>query len=189
MVDPPVVSGSWEKAMNRIALTAGALALVASTAAVATVANVAQAHPDLNAATNMVVATGVDDFVAAEQARIAAEQAAAEAARLAWENDMSGIGPSAYTGEYYDAGSDATRQCIQRKESTGDYTVVGGGGLFYGAYQFMQQTADTAATRAGRPDLVGVPPNQWNRHDQDMAFWVIWNHGAGRGNWPTAAGC
>ena len=41
----------------------------------------------------------------------------------------------------------------------------------------------------GRSDLVGVPPETWNRYEQDMAFWVMWDHGAGRSHWPTAAGC
>ncbi len=102
---------------------------------------------------------------------------------------MSGIGPSAYTGEYYDPAYEATRQCIVNKESGGNYAIVSGNGMYHGAYQFSQATANSAAVKMGRPDLVGVPPEQWNRYEQDMAFWVTWNHGAGRGNWPTAAGC
>lgn len=172
--------------MNRIAIAGGALVLAASTFAVSTFA---QAEPMMNSTTNMVVATGVSDFVAAEEARVAAEKAAAEAARQAWENDMSGIGASAYTGEYYDPAYDATRQCIVRKESRGDYRIVSSNGMYHGAYQFSQSTGNNAARKMGRPDLVGVPPEQWNRYEQDMAFWVTWNHGAGRSNWPTAAGC
>ena len=132
-----------------------------------------------------MVSTSVTDNVAAQQA--AAEAAAAAAA--AWENDMSGIGPSAYTGEYYDPAYEATRQCIVKKESGGNYAIVSSNGMYHGAYQFSQATANSAAVKMGRPDLVGVPPEQWNRYEQDMAFWVTWNHGAGRGNWPTAAGC
>jgi len=160
----------------------GAAVLVGATFAVG---SSAAADPAMNMTQNAMVATEVGDFVAAEEARVEAE----EAAKLAWENDMSGIGPSAYTGEYYDPAYESTRQCIVGKESTGNYAVVSGNGLYHGAYQFHQNTANTAAVKMGRPDLVGVPPEQWNRYEQDMAFWVTWDHGAGRGHWPTAAGC
>jgi len=156
----------------------GAVVLVASSLAMVTYAS---ADPAMNATSNTMVATSVTDFVAAEQARIEAEQA--------WANDMSGIGPSAYTGEYYDPAAEATRQCIVKKESMGNYAVVSSNGMYHGAYQFMQSTADSAAIKMGRPDLVGVPPETWTRAEQDEAFWVIWDHGAGSGNWPTAHGC
>ena len=168
--------------MKRGAIAVGAIALVASSVAMMTYDD---ADPAMNPTTNAMVATSVSDLVAAQEARIAA----AEAERLAWESNMSGIGPSAYTGEYFDPAYDATRQCIAKKESGGNYAVVSGNGMYHGAYQFSQSTANTAAAKMGRPDLVGVPPEQWNRNQQDMAFWATWNHGAGRGNWPTAAGC
>ena len=175
--------------MQPIVKSAGAVLLVAFTVMVSASAI---ADPVLNPSTNAMVATSVGDYVAAEQARIAAEEAriaAEEAARLARAKDMSGIGPSAYTGDYYVASSDATRRCIVRKESGGNYAIVSGNGMYHGAYQFSQPTANSAAVKMGRPDLVGVPPEQWDRYEQDMAFWVTWNHGAGRGNWPTARGC
>ena len=135
--------------------------------------------------TNMIVAEGVHEHIAAEEARIAAE----EAERQAWANTMTGIGPSAYTGQYFDPAYEATRQCIVNKESTGNYAVVSSNGMYHGAYQFMLGTSDNAARAMGRADLVGLPASQWNRAEQDEAFYTTWNHGAGRGHWPTAAGC
>jgi hypothetical protein len=41
----------------------------------------------------------------------------------------------------------------------------------------------------GRPDLANKPINRWSRFEQDKAFWTVWNHGRGRGHWPTARGC
>jgi hypothetical protein len=168
--------------MKRSTTLAGVAVLSAPSLAFALTA---AADPGMYPTTNTMVAEGVTAYVAAEEARIAAE----EAARLAWENDMSGIGPSAYTGEYYDPASEATRQCIVGKESGGNYAIVSSNGMYHGAYQFSQSTGNIAAQKMGRPDLVGVPPQTWNRNEQDMAFWVMWDHGAGRSHWPTAAGC
>jgi hypothetical protein len=162
--------------------------LAAATLVVALQAPAPAAFPT----TNMIVSEGVTEHIAAEEARIAAEEArkaAEEAERQAWANTMSGIGPSAYTGQFYDPGYEATRQCIVNKESTGNYAVVSSNGMYHGAYQFMLGTSDNAARAMGRADLVGVPASQWNRAEQDEAFYTTWNHGAGRGHWPTAAGC
>ena len=88
-----------------------------------------------------------------------------------------------------DTGTDATRLCIMRKESGGNYSIVSKNGTYHGAYQFSRATGDATAKRMGRPDLVGTPVSQWTPAEQDQAFWTLWNHGAGRGNWPTAHGC
>ena len=150
--------------------------------------------PAVMAETNAALVTeSVAAEVSAAQAE-AEQQAREEAERKAREEaaaraSRQGIAPSAYTGPYYDPGYDATRQCIVAKESGGNYDVVSSNGLWHGAYQFTQGTSDAAARQMGRGDLVGVPANQWSRADQDQAFWTIWNHGAGRHNWPTANGC
>jgi hypothetical protein len=148
-------------------------------------------------------------LAAEEAARLAAEQEAARraaeqaAARKAAQQqaprpsssspsrpttNVSGIQDSAYTGAYYNAAHEATRKCIVKKESSGNYGVVGAG-RYHGAYQFAVGTSNSAATKMGRGDLVGVPASKWTRAEQDEAFWVTWNNGAGRGNWPTARGC
>ena len=100
-----------------------------------------------------------------------------------------GIAASTYTGAYYNAGYENTRKCIVRKESGGNYGIVSSNGLYHGAYQFSRSTGDATARMMGRGDLVGTPVSSWSRYDQDTAFWTLWNNGAGRGHWPTAAGC
>jgi peptidoglycan hydrolase CwlO-like protein len=58
-------------------------------------------------------------------------------------------------------------QCVVQAESGGDYQAVSPNGLYLGAFQFAQSTWNTAAQAAGRPDLVGVPPNRASKADQD----------------------
>ena len=184
---------------------AGAGVLIATTTAMAFTAS---SEPAVHASKNVMVAQGVSEHIAAEGARIAAEEARkAEEARLAEEarkaeaaaqeaaqpsssptNDY-GIGASTYTGSYYMAGYESTRKCIVNKESGGNYGIVSSNGLYHGAYQFSGPTGDATAQKMGRSDLVGTPVSSWSRYDQDQAFWTLWNHGAGRGNWPTANGC
>ncbi len=58
-------------------------------------------------------------------------------------------------------------QCVVQAESGGNYGAVSPDGLYMGAFQFSQPTWNTAARAAGRPDLVGVPPNRASKADQD----------------------
>jgi hypothetical protein len=76
-----------------------------------------------------------------------------------------------------------------RKESHGNYRIASRTGKYRGAYQFNSQLARQTARKMGRPDLVNRPFNHWSRFEQDKAFWTVWNHGRGRGHWPTARGC
>jgi hypothetical protein len=57
--------------------------------------------------------------------------------------------------------------CVVQAESGGDYQAVSPNGLYMGAFQFSQPTWNYAARAAGRPDLVGVPPNRASKPDQD----------------------
>jgi hypothetical protein len=125
----------------------------------------------------------------AAAAAAAAEQQSSQSSGGGSATNDYGIAGSAYTGSYYNSAYENTRKCIVRKESGGNYGVVSSNGLWHGAYQFTRGTGDAAARQMGRGDLVGIPANQWSRADQDQAFWTIWNHGAGRHNWPTANGC
>jgi hypothetical protein len=102
---------------------------------------------------------------------------------------MSGIRSSAYVGKYYSSRHEGTRKCIVRKESGGNYRIVSSGRSYRGAYQFNAHLARSTARRMGRSELVNKPFNTWSRFDQDKAFWMVWNHGNGRRNWPTARGC
>jgi hypothetical protein len=58
-------------------------------------------------------------------------------------------------------------QCVVQAESGGNYGAVSPDGQYMGAFQFSQSTWNTAAQAAGRPDLVGVPPNRASKADQD----------------------
>ena len=102
---------------------------------------------------------------------------------------MTGVRPSAYVGKYFSTRYEATRRCIVRKESGGNYRVASSSGRYRGAYQFNSNLARSTARRMGRSDLVNRRFNTWSRFDQDKAFWIVWNHGRGRGHWPTARGC
>lgn len=65
-------------------------------------------------------------------------------------------------------GSEAnTLACIRARESGGNYGIVSAGGTYMGAYQFSQSTWNSTASHAGRPDLVGTPPNLASPADQD----------------------
>ncbi len=57
--------------------------------------------------------------------------------------------------------------CVVQAESGGDYGVVSPNGLYMGAFQFSQPTWNTAASAAGLGLLVGVPPNEATRPEQD----------------------
>ncbi len=102
---------------------------------------------------------------------------------------MTGIRASAYVGKHYSARHEGTRKCIVRKESGGNYRIASRTGKYRGAYQFNAHLARSTAKRMGRSDLANKPFNTWSRFDQDKAFWTVWNHGRGRGHWPTARGC
>jgi hypothetical protein len=58
-------------------------------------------------------------------------------------------------------------QCVLQAESGGNYAAVSPNGLYMGGFQFSQTTWNAAAQLAGRPDLIGVPPNQASPADQD----------------------
>jgi peptidoglycan DL-endopeptidase CwlO len=58
-------------------------------------------------------------------------------------------------------------QCVVQAESGGNYQAVSPNGLYRGAFQFSQSTWNFAAQAAGRPDLIGVPPNLASKPDQD----------------------
>ena len=71
-------------------------------------------------------------------------------------------------------------QCVVQAESGGDYGVVSPNGLYMGAFQFSQSTWDIAAQAAGRPDLVGVPPNVASKADQDAVAVALFALDGGR---------
>jgi Transglycosylase-like domain len=58
-------------------------------------------------------------------------------------------------------------QCVVQAESGGDYGAVSPNGEYMGAFQFSQSTWNVAAQAAGLSYLVGVPPNQATKAEQD----------------------
>ncbi len=66
-------------------------------------------------------------------------------------------------------------QCVVQAESGGDYAAVSPDGLYMGAFQFSQPTWNTAAMAAGRPDLVGIPPNRASKADQDTVAVALYS--------------
>ncbi len=52
---------------------------------------------------------------------------------------MTGVRPSAYVGKYFSTRYEATRRCIVRKESGGNYRVASSSGRYRGAYQFNSE--------------------------------------------------
>jgi hypothetical protein len=58
-------------------------------------------------------------------------------------------------------------QCVLQAESGGNYGAVSPNGQYMGGFQFSQASWNAAAQLAGRPDLVGVPPNQASPADQN----------------------
>ncbi len=79
-------------------------------------------------------------------------------------------------------GESAFLACVRARESGGNYGAVSGDGLYRGAYQFHQATWDNTARMAGRPDLVGVPPNLAAPSDQDLLAVTLYR-AAGAAPW------
>jgi Transglycosylase-like domain len=71
-------------------------------------------------------------------------------------------------------------QCVIQAESGGDYGAVSPNGLYMGAFQFSQPTWNGAAAAAGRPDLIGVPPNLASKPDQDTLAVVLFSLDGGQ---------
>jgi hypothetical protein len=72
--------------------------------------------------------------------------------------------------------------CVRKRESGGNYQIVSANGMYYGAYQFLRSTWDSAAKIAGRPDLVGLAPNTVAPADQD-AVALAYYHAVGSSPW------
>jgi len=58
-------------------------------------------------------------------------------------------------------------QCVVQAESGGNYSAVSANGMYMGAFQFSQSTWNEAAMLASLPQLVGVPPNEATKAEQD----------------------
>ncbi len=130
------------------------------------------------AATNAQVTGELATAVAQQQA--AAAQAATVAVRTA-QSQATRAGPAqpteivvgaraapaAPSGSATDPALNSFLQCVVQHESGGNYQIASPNGQYMGAFQFSQPTWNEAAQLANRPTLVGVPPNQASKADQD----------------------
>jgi hypothetical protein len=66
-------------------------------------------------------------------------------------------------------------QCVAQAESGGDYQAVSPNGLYMGAFQFSQATWNFAAEAAGLDYLIGVPPDEATRAEQDTVADTLYN--------------
>ncbi len=71
-------------------------------------------------------------------------------------------------------------------DSAGGYQAVSAGGTYRGAYQFDRSTWNSAASLAGRPDLVGVDPAAAAPADQDLLALALYH---ARGTQPWGGRC
>jgi hypothetical protein len=79
----------------------------------------------------------------------------------------SSPGPVVVTVTTTDPALNPFLQCVVQAESGGDYQAVSPNGLYMGAFQFSQATWNYAAQAAGLGSLVGIPPNQATKAEQD----------------------
>jgi hypothetical protein len=77
--------------------------------------------------------------------------------------------------------------CVRQRESGDSYTVDSPGGLYHGAYQFLQSTWDDTAQHIGRNDLVGVDPHTTSPATQDDMAWALYQW-QGTSPW-SGSGC
>ena len=119
---------------------------------------------------------------AAENRRRSLQAAAAAAAKPARPVVPKGTGgsPPAAPGDYsptpgtHPMHDQPFLVCTRARESHGNYQAYNPGGPYMGAYQFLQSTWNSSANHAGRPELIGVPPNTASEYDQDDVAWALY---------------
>jgi hypothetical protein len=126
-----------------------------------------------------------------DESSLSREETAAQASR---GMGRRGALPSLYRGIYFHADQEPFRRCVGHREGSFVYGVRGGGGgNYFGTYQFHRDfqvgaaymmASESRRTRDGLRDdalaLRGVPINQWSRYWQDRAFSTVLNY---RGKW------
>jgi prefoldin subunit 5 len=77
---------------------------------------------------------------------------------------------------------DSFLACTRTVESGGNYQAYNPQGPWYGAYQFLQSTWNSAANHANRPELIGLDPRRASEYDQDDMAWTLYQW-QGKGPW------
>ena len=121
--------------------------------------------------------------VAQQQAAAAAAAAAAVAAARARVNVTAAAPKEVVVGDPSTVSTGTTvapalnsfLQCVLQAESGGDYQAVSPNGEYMGAFQFSQSTWNEAASLAGQPALIGVPPDQATPAQQDDLAIALYN--------------
>jgi len=123
----------------------------------------------LSAQVNGQLAAAVAEQQAQQAAEAAAAVRAAQASALAAQQDQLVVdrSPSAAGASTAAPSLNPFLQCVVQHESSGNYQAVSPGGTYMGAFQFSQSTWNEAAQMAGRPNLVGVPPDQASPAEQN----------------------
>jgi hypothetical protein len=146
--------------------------------------NTANRLASLHAQVTGQLATAVANQQAAQASQAAAAVAAADRAsagrpggtRAPAGSPGAAAGPPVGgSGGSTDPALNPFLQCVVQAESGGNYGAVSPDGLYMGAFQFSQSTWNVAAQAAGRPDLIGVPPNQASKADQDTLAVVLYS--------------
>jgi hypothetical protein len=132
-------------------------------------ASVAQMETVQARVTGQLAAAVAQQSAALSRAAVAA---VTTAQRTAVQRSGSSTAPShsgggATSGNSTDPALNPFLACVVQAESGGNYQAVSPNGLYLGAFQFSQATWNFAAQAAQRPDLVGVPPNEASKADQD----------------------
>ena len=106
---------------------------------------------------------------------------------------------SLYQGRFYVEEQNALRYCIRQRETRHTYHGVSDTGKYRGAYQadkpmavgmgwMIQKELRATGTPRKQAKRIGKKLraneiNNWSIYYQDMAFWLVWDHGKGKSHW------
>lgn len=124
--------------------------------------------------------------LAAKQAQVTGQLAAAISANQTKQAQVAVASRAVVGGAVNDPSLPPFLQCVLQHESGGNYAAVSPNGLYRGGFQFAQGTWNQAAQLAGLPQLVGVPPNDASKADQDTLAIALYNADGER---PWLDGC
>jgi hypothetical protein len=157
-----------------------------------------RARQEQQAALDEIAARGRDINAKLQAAEDRARKLRAVPLRQVVPKGTSGQPPAAPTDYVPTPGThphhaDPALICIRTRESDrsdvnhnglhdGGYAAYNPAGPYMGAYQFLQSTWNSTANHAGRPELIGVPPNTASVYDQDDMAWSLYQR-AGSGPW------